>query len=389
MVEVRFLQSSEVLAELKDGLRGSRSLKLAVAFLKKSGYGEIRRGLVDLLRRGNPAELVVGISSYGITDYEVLNDLYELKERHGNLSVKYYNNEGFHPKLFLFEFPKKRTRIILGSSNLTGGGVRSNVEANLLLEGTSSEKVIADILEFFKNVFHMAEKLKREAIENCRMACNRARRNRRQSRKRFHIRKTPLIPMQEKGVKISMPSLSPSVLRGRSFWKVAPGKNAWQWPLWKKEIQIDRKGVRRGIIAIGWFNMSRLPFDNVVEFDRAMCRALQRTGFKKSRPGYVGFQARSFYRHMKKRDIVVAYSGSHIHGVAQVEDDKPYHVHIKDWKSEPYENRRTVRWLTLRRWRPEKRFMRVLGRPIDTVHRITDAATIEMIIEGLAGPSFD
>lgn len=40
----------------------------------------------------------------------------------------------FHPKIYLFEAPTERAEIILGSSNLTGGGTFSNYEANIQLQ---------------------------------------------------------------------------------------------------------------------------------------------------------------------------------------------------------------------------------------------------------------
>jgi len=389
MVEVHFLQSSQVLGQLKENLRGSRSLKIAVAFLKKSGYAEIRRGLIGLLNRGRPAEFVIGISNYGITDWEVLDDLYELKGKYANLGVKYYNNEGFHAKLFLFGLPRNKTSIILGSSNLTGGGVRTNVEANLLLEGTGSEGVIADIVEFFENVFRTAEKLKSEVIEDYRATCERSRHRKRQSGRKSHIKKTPLVSMREEGVEVPFPLASPSTLRDKSFWKVAPGEDGWQWPLWEREIEINSKGVRRGIIAIGWgYNMTKLPFDDPVALKGAIERKLKQAR-STSRPGYVTSQVQRFGREIRRGDIIVAYSRSLVHAIAQVEDERPYHVRTKDWRKEPFENRRTVRWLTLRKWRPQKRFMNILARPNDTVHRITDISTIERIEKELARPTFD
>jgi len=176
---------------LKSNMREARSYKFAVAFLRRTGYTEIEQDLEGSLERGHAAELVVGLSGYGITDWESLRELLRLRGKHGNLRVKYYYNEGFHPKLFIFEFPQNLKRIVLGSSNLTGGGIGENVEANILLQGTSSEKAIADILEFFENTcFLPAEELSQEIVNKYRLISESSRRKRK-SEKSF-IKETPL-----------------------------------------------------------------------------------------------------------------------------------------------------------------------------------------------------
>ena len=75
-----------------------------------------------------------------------------------------------------------------------------------------------------------------------------------------------------------------------------------------------------------------------------------------------------FCRDIAKGDIIIAYSESHVMGIAQVEDNEVLEKPIG----------RRVMWLDLEKWRPEKRFMKVLA-TYDTVHKITDTATVEMI----------
>jgi len=376
-----------MLRALKDNLRDAYSFKLAVAFLKKTGYDEIRKGLVSLLKKKRSAELVIGISNYGITDWEALENLLRLKYKYGNLRIKYYNNEGFHPKVFIFELPGI-TRIILGSSNLTGGGVKNNVEANVLLQGMSSEEVVRNILEFFKNVFCTAENLKPEIINKYKSTSRRSR----QSKQRFgaesRIKKTPLVPMLNESVNIIPTPILASSLQGRAFWKVAPGENASEWPLWEKEIQIDKNGARWGIIAIGWseMDMSKLPFNNPVLMERIVATELSQDAYE-SAPWYVVNQAKLFCKEIKKGDIVVAYSNRRIYGIAQVADDESYHVELEDLENETYANRRRVRWLALPRKIPDERSMRVLATN-DTVHRITESETIKMIKEEIKKPIF-
>jgi predicted Mrr-cat superfamily restriction endonuclease len=149
--------------------------------------------------------------------------------------------------------------------------------------------------------------------------------------------------------------------------------------LWEREIRVDREGVRWGIIAIGWsFDMTRLPFHDEERLRSVVEEKLRQVDIN-SDPNYVARQARLFCREIRKGDIVVAYSKGHIYGIGQAADDAPYYVDVKGHMHETYENRRRVKWLALGKWRPEERFARVLRYPNDTIHKITDPATVRMI----------
>jgi len=378
-MEISFLQSSQLLQELKWNLERAKSFRAAAAFLKKSGFYEIKTGLEVLLRKPTgQAELVIGISSYGITDWDVLRELQRMKEEFSNLSVRYYNNERFHPKLFIFELALGKTCLIVGSSNLTGGGVRNNIEANVCLTGANSDDVFEDASEFFQNIFHGGEMLKDETVEEYRSYT--AKQSKAGQRRKLNIAKTPLVPMAERGSEILVPRISSRALEGKAFWKVAPGKQAAEWPLWKKEIQIDRDGVMRGTVSIGWdFDMTRLPFDDEAQLVKVVQRKLAQLD-DPSDPLYVATQAKLFCRNIRKGHIIVAYSKRQIHGIAQVSDDTPYFCR----DSETYPNKRNVRWLTLRAWMPKERFRSVLRHPQDTIHQIEDVSTINMLCEELA-----
>jgi HKD family nuclease len=387
MVEVRFLQSSEVLQELRHNLSYARSFRSAVAFLRKTGYAEVRADLVGLLKRGRQAELVIGISGYGITDWESLRELLRLRDRYRNLTVRYYYNEGFHPKLFIFELPGNEKSIVLGSSNLTGGGVGKNVEANVLLRGTRSDRVLADIDRFFENTcFLPAKKLTSVVVRKYKPISGRSR-SIKGREKGLGIAKTDMPPMSESGVDVKSPGVLAPALQAR-FWKISPGSHASEWPLWRKEIEVDSRGRRVGIVAIGWgFDISRLPVRDHIALEREIYRKLRRAR-RRSYSGYVTGQVQDF-AGMRRNDIVVAYSASHIWGIAQVTDDTPYHVDTRGAENETYENRRRVRWLTLRKWRPPKRIMKFFAYPNDTIHRITSPAAIRRIGKQLATPRFE
>lgn len=102
--------------------------RAAVAFVKRSGTQHIRQPLRDFSDRAL-VRISVGIDLFG-TSQEGLIDLLEATPG-GQIFV--YRNNGpytFHPKVYLFK-SEYRAHIIVGSGNLTGGGLFTNYEASL------------------------------------------------------------------------------------------------------------------------------------------------------------------------------------------------------------------------------------------------------------------
>lgn len=90
---------------------------------------------------GQTVELLIGIDS--ITDTAALQKLKELGEQLDGFQVQVFRSSGatlFHPKLSSFFEPEEdRVTVILGSGNLTPGGLRTNTEAYAIITGTSQE----------------------------------------------------------------------------------------------------------------------------------------------------------------------------------------------------------------------------------------------------------
>ncbi|MDI9310233.1 MAG: phospholipase D family protein [Limnohabitans sp.] len=111
--------------------------KGAYAFATKSGIEILLKDSVfeSLLDRGEYS-LIVGIDE--ITNLASLETLNEIKEAKPNLTVKAFdhNNRGslFHPKLSYFKNQDESGVLIVGSGNLTLGGLRRNREAFSLLQ---------------------------------------------------------------------------------------------------------------------------------------------------------------------------------------------------------------------------------------------------------------
>jgi hypothetical protein len=66
------------------------------------------------------------------------------------------SSEGtFHPKIAIAHQGRK-VRVLMGSSNLTGGGFSSNTELNVLLDGVESDPEIVALSSFFENAWSAA-----------------------------------------------------------------------------------------------------------------------------------------------------------------------------------------------------------------------------------------
>ena len=103
------------------------------------------------MREGCDIELVIGIDA--VTNRQALERLQELEGRPGSTfrpKVFWSKSSGlFHPKISDFRYQDGRRTMIVGSGNLTPGGLRSNFEGYAILSGNASEKLEACALDEF------------------------------------------------------------------------------------------------------------------------------------------------------------------------------------------------------------------------------------------------
>ncbi|MCQ2967055.1 restriction endonuclease [Helicobacter pylori] len=122
---------------ITEGLRNSLNTHIAVAFLKYSGVEVIQDALIDSLEKGAEFEIIVGLD-FKTTDSKSIRFLLNLNKTYKKLKFYCYgdkeNNKTdivFHPKIYMFDNGREKTSII-GSTNLTRGGLESNFEVNTI-----------------------------------------------------------------------------------------------------------------------------------------------------------------------------------------------------------------------------------------------------------------
>lgn len=104
--------------------------RAAVAFVKRSGTKHIRDSLEAFSMRGGAVKISAGIDASG-TSADGLRDLIQALNTRGELFVfKNANSSTFHPKIYLFK-NDIAAEIVVGSGNLTEGGLFTNYEAGL------------------------------------------------------------------------------------------------------------------------------------------------------------------------------------------------------------------------------------------------------------------
>lgn len=140
------------------------------AFATLSGVKGISKFISQATHLDNNL-IIVGVNEK-VTSKEALEEILTIE------NVKSYvfyanNNSIFHPKIYLFE-GNKASVLIIGSSNLTGRGLFTNVETSIqvTIDNTieKDKKIIGQLKEYFKGIFDQTDEnlkvISSELIDN-------------------------------------------------------------------------------------------------------------------------------------------------------------------------------------------------------------------------------
>ena len=143
------IQTTGARVQLSDRLNhflGKADLKrfrVAVSYVRWSGLGLLAPQLENFLQQGGELQTIYGIAN-GITSSDSLLYSLYLQKIYQNHSYARtiedaYQNATFHPKFFEFQFGQ-RTVAIIGSGNLTVGGLVNNTELAYQIEFQNGDK---------------------------------------------------------------------------------------------------------------------------------------------------------------------------------------------------------------------------------------------------------
>src|SRR3989304_8908481 len=149
--------SREMASVLPCVIEGSRDVRIAVAFVSRRGLATIDPALTAAVQAGATAEFLVGLDMRA-TEPEALKALLDRTRDTDRVALYCYTSVTtagiYHPKLYVSRAGYQVTSIV-GSSNLTAGGVKKNVEVNVLIESDIRDEIVSDIYTAYNRLkFH-------------------------------------------------------------------------------------------------------------------------------------------------------------------------------------------------------------------------------------------
>lgn len=127
-------------------LPSSTRMECMVAFAKSSGFKFLQKNLEKALATGLEARFAIGLSLF-LTEPKLLRNLLKLENKNKFSLYISDTSDTFHPKIYALSNGKHCT-VMIGSANLTGGGLIDNYEASALIddpEGKLMKSVSAHI----------------------------------------------------------------------------------------------------------------------------------------------------------------------------------------------------------------------------------------------------
>ena len=103
-----------------------------------------------VLSGGGEVDILVGIDA--VTNRQSLERLQTLKQRHFNFEPRVFWNENnglFHPKMSYFTYPGGGQTLVVGSGNLTPGGLKNNFEGYTVISADPQERLDVSALDEF------------------------------------------------------------------------------------------------------------------------------------------------------------------------------------------------------------------------------------------------
>lgn len=137
-------------------------MRAAVAYARWDGLGLISKDIEAFLTTGGDLQTIYGVAN-GVTTPDALlyalylQDLYKKHSYAGAIEDKYANST-FHAKFFDFQF-RDETVIIIGSANLTGGGLLRNAELGVEIKALAGDPLLKDVDVAWKTMRAMSKKV--------------------------------------------------------------------------------------------------------------------------------------------------------------------------------------------------------------------------------------
>ena len=145
-------EGKKVLSSIEEELLRCDKFQISVAFITMGGITPLLQTLKELEQKCIPGEILT-TNYLDFSEPRALEKLHELK----NVTLKMYDvnaaDNDFHTKGYIFK-KEEVYRIILGSSNMTGRALTSNVEWNTRIISTEEGEVAKEIVGEFTELWN-------------------------------------------------------------------------------------------------------------------------------------------------------------------------------------------------------------------------------------------
>lgn len=124
-------------------------------------YFTLAEPILDAVKAGNSIQLIIGLNP--ATNPQAVSQIIGIP----NLSVRFFTHR-FHAKIYIFGGDD----VLLGSSNLTDGGMQSNREAVIALNVSDDGDAVEEVRALFAELWETAQVLTYEQLTNFKTAWN-------------------------------------------------------------------------------------------------------------------------------------------------------------------------------------------------------------------------
>jgi HKD family nuclease len=132
----------------------ANDIRIAVAFVSRDGLSQIMPSIRTTLEAGTYVEFLVGMDPRA-TDPSAIKDLYALSRETSQASLFCFASRNtsaiYHPKMYLARDSQTATAII-GSSNLTRRGLKTNIEANVVIKDAVHAEIVSEIYSTYNRL---------------------------------------------------------------------------------------------------------------------------------------------------------------------------------------------------------------------------------------------
>jgi len=146
---------------LKKYASGASEICISVAHIRSSGLTILK----DIVRKVPIIRIIIGID-FNLTEPDALRELLKLGYDCRIFSAQIIGEEVvFHPKMYIIK-REDQLIVIVGSSNLTEGGLRRNIEHSLVIMGRSEFPAIKAAVSAFEECWKQAVPLNASFVNN-------------------------------------------------------------------------------------------------------------------------------------------------------------------------------------------------------------------------------